>query len=271
VPIVLPGKRACVRVLLTNDDGVEAPGLWALHEAVEQLGEVIVVAPASEQSGVGHAITYRTPITARQLEAQGPAWAVDGTPADCVKFALLHLLEEPPDLILSGVNVGLNLGCNVFYSGTVAAALEGAMYGILAVAISTCPSNASQLDRAAAQACRAIRLILQGGRGGALAYNVNIPALVDGEPRLRFTSHRAVAFRERYLPEELDGGTAYRLHLPTDEVEDTHELSDVRAVREGAISLTPMRASLTDSEALRRLSTERQDASPTVEMKENER
>ncbi len=128
-----------MRILLTNDDGVFAPGLAALEQQLRHLGEVIVVAPTTEQSGVGHSITFLTPLVCKSIHRDGRhwAWAVDGSPADCVKLAIGELLKDNPvDLVVSGINNGLNAGINVLYSGTVAAAIEGAFFGVTSVAVS---------------------------------------------------------------------------------------------------------------------------------------
>src|SRR5258706_17822 len=128
-----------MRILLTNDDGVYAPGLRAMRKELQKLGDVTVVAPVGEQSAVGHSITLLTPLITQEVvdENQLPmGWAVEGRPADCVKLALLELLKEPPDLIVSGLNAGSNAGINVLYSGTVAAAIEGAFYRRTAIAVS---------------------------------------------------------------------------------------------------------------------------------------
>src|SRR5262245_19267217 len=128
-----------VRILLTNDDGVYAPGLRALRAELQKLGDVTVVAPVGEQSAVGHSITLLTPLIVQEvLDEQGApmGWAVEGRPADCVKLALLELLPEPPDVVVSGLNAGSNAGINVLYSGTVAAAIEGAFFRIPSIAVS---------------------------------------------------------------------------------------------------------------------------------------
>src|SRR5881227_1342814 len=128
-----------MHILLTNDDGVYAPGLRALRAELKKLGEVTVVAPATEQSAVGHSITLLTPLLIQEVfdeHNQRLGWAVEGRPADCVKLAVTQLLDKPPDLLISGINAGSNAGINVLYSGTVAAALEGAFYNVTAVACS---------------------------------------------------------------------------------------------------------------------------------------
>src|SRR5438034_3383136 len=154
-----------MHILLTNDDGVYAPGLRALRAELKKLGRVTVVAPASEQSAVGHSITLLTPLLVQEIvdDANLPmGWAVEGRPADCVRLALLELLPEPPDLIVSGLNAGSNAGINVLYSGTVAAAVEGAFYRHPSIACSLEYTKPAPLDfaRGAALARRVIEQIL---------------------------------------------------------------------------------------------------------------
>ena len=120
-----------MRILLTNDDGIYAPGLRALRLELCKLGEVTVVAPAAEQSAAGHSVTLTTPLIVQEVldeERRPMGWAVEGRPADCVKLALRELLPEPPDVVVSGLNAGSNAGINVLYSGTCAAAFEGAFF-----------------------------------------------------------------------------------------------------------------------------------------------
>src|SRR6516165_7840563 len=138
-----------MRVLLTNDDGVYAPGLRAMRKELQKLGDVTVVAPVGEQSAVGHSITLLTPLITQEVvdeNNQPMGWAVEGRPADCVKLALMELLKEPPDLIVSGLNSGSNSGINVLYSGTVAAAIEGAFYGHTSMAVSLEYTKPKPLD-----------------------------------------------------------------------------------------------------------------------------
>ena len=135
-------------ILLTNDDGVSAPGLAALAEALNLLGDLIVVAPAEESSAMSHALTVRRPLT---VDTVAPGWlAVDGTPTDCVNVAVSQLLTTPPDLVVSGINNGLNVGDAVTYSGTVAGALEGILLGIPAIAVSQQRTLPMRYDEAAA-------------------------------------------------------------------------------------------------------------------------
>src|SRR5579863_9615500 len=166
-----------MRILLTNDDGIYAPGLRALRAELKKLGEVIVVAPAGEQSAVGHSITLLTPLLIQEVldENNKPmGWAVEGKPADCVKLALLELLKEPPDLVISGLNAGSNAGINVLYSGTVAAAVEGAFFRKTSIAISLEYTKPKPLDfpRAAKLAFNVIAQLLDHPLPAGSLFNV---------------------------------------------------------------------------------------------------
>src|SRR5437660_8221439 len=167
-----------MRILLTNDDGIYAPGLKALRKELQKLGEVWVVAPATEQSAAGHSITLLTPLLVQEIlddDKQPFGWAVEGRPADCVKLALLELLPNPPDLIVSGLKAGSNAGINVLYSGTVAAAIEGAFFRVLSVACSLEYSKPTPPDfaRGAAYARRVVEQILARRPEPGSLFNVN--------------------------------------------------------------------------------------------------
>src|SRR5262249_11441647 len=177
-----------MRILLTNDDGVYAPGLRALRKELQKLGEVTVVAPATEQSAVGHSITLLTPLLVQEVvdeRNQLMGWAVEGRPADCVKLALLELLPEPPDLLVSGLNAGSNAGINVLYSGTCAAAIEGAFFKLTSIAVSLEYTKPKPLDfpRAAELARTVVEQILSHRPETGTLFNVNIPSLEKGPVR----------------------------------------------------------------------------------------
>src|SRR3954471_379217 len=150
-------------ILLTNDDGIYAPGLQALEAELHRLGDVVVVAPATEQSGVAHSITFLTPLVAKQIyDGERPrGWGVEGSPADSVKLGIFEFCPRRPDLVVSGLNGGLNAGINVLYSGTVAAAIEGAFFGITSVAVSLEFSEKAKFDRAARMARGVIEQVLE--------------------------------------------------------------------------------------------------------------
>src|SRR5262245_18619874 len=193
-----------MRILLTNDDGIYAPGLRALRAELQQFAEVIVVAPATEQSAVGHSITLLTPLIIQEVadeDKQPLGWAVEGKPADCVKLALVELLDKPPDLLISGINAGSNAGVNVIYSGTVAAAIEGAFFDLPSMAVSLEYTKLVNLDfpRAAKIGRRVIESILRKKPGPGTLFNINIPSLEKGEPRgVRVVPQGLQRYRERY-------------------------------------------------------------------------
>src|SRR5438477_3822673 len=177
-----------MRILLTNDDGIYAPGLRALRKELLKLGEVSVVAPATEQSATGHSITLLVPLMTQEVldeDQRFLGWAVEGKPADCVKLALQELLPEPPDVIVSGLNAGANAGINVLYSGTVAAAIEGAFFHRTSIAVSLEYTKPKPLDfpRAADLARHVIERILAHPESQGTLFNVNIPSLEKGPVR----------------------------------------------------------------------------------------
>ena len=168
-----------MHILLTNDDGVFAPGLRALRKELMTLGDVTVVAPALEQSGVAHTITLLTPLVVKQVDEEDGStlgWMVEGSPADSVKLAICELMSRPPDLIISGINSGSNAGINVLYSGTVAAAIEGSFFKITSIAISLELSERFDFPHAAKQALVVIQKILAHRPPNGSLFNVNLPA-----------------------------------------------------------------------------------------------
>src|SRR6188472_2453867 len=171
-----------MHILLTNDDGVFAPGLRALRKELQRLGDVTVIAPALEQSGVGHSITLLNPLVVKQVDDDDGStlgWMVEGSPADSVKLAICELMEWPPDLIVSGINAGSNAGINVLYSGTVAAAIEGAFFQKTSIAVSLEYTKPRPLNfaLAAEHARKVIEQILRHSSPSGSLFNVNIPSL----------------------------------------------------------------------------------------------
>jgi 5'-nucleotidase len=240
-----------VRILLTNDDGVYAPGLRALRAELMKLGEVTVVAPASEQSAVGHSITLLTPLIVQELHDEQNrflGWAVEGKPADCVKVALLELLPEPPDLVVSGLNAGSNAGINVLYSGTVAAAIEAAFFKCVSIAVSLEYTKPGPLDfaRAAGIGRRVIEQIIARKPAGGALFNVNIPSLDRGPIRgLRVVPQNVVPYRES-LDRRVDPrGRVYFWTNADMSCPDPHPDSDVSALAEGYVTVTPLQFNLT--------------------------
>jgi 5'-nucleotidase len=168
-----------MRILLTNDDGIHAQGLWALHDVFKVNHKVTVVAPDRECSAVGHGITLNNPLRVVRLETQKSmdAYFVNGTPADCVKLGIAEICDQRPELVISGINPGANVGVNLNYSGTVAAAKEAALFGIRAISVSMVGSNHDYYPDAARFVQRLMRRILGNGFPGRTFLNVNFPNL----------------------------------------------------------------------------------------------
>ncbi|MCL2622314.1 MAG: 5'/3'-nucleotidase SurE [Planctomycetaceae bacterium] len=168
-----------MQILLTNDDGIQSPGIKSLAKALQSLGQVTVVAPATEQSGISHALTFRTPLFVRELTWDNgmKVWSVEGTPADCARIGILNLCEKRPDIVVSGLNHGLNIGCNVVYSGTVAGAEEGAILGIDSFAVSLEYDELPPWDKASALTTQIIRQIIDAKVNSERAnlININVP------------------------------------------------------------------------------------------------
>jgi 5'-nucleotidase len=227
---------------VTNDDGIHSPGLDALASAVAPLGDVLVAAPDREMSAASHRITLNQPLRAHPM---GPnRFAVDGTPADCVIVASLELLRKRPALVVSGVNRGSNIGDDVNYSGTVAAAFEAVLQGIPAIAVSTvAESDAPQYHAAAAFAARVAGRVLDSGLPPGVLLNINFPASWNGQYRLTRQGRRA---GHTLMVEEKDqrGASFFWLHdeLHTDDpVIPSTSWTDYAAVAAGFVSVTPLR------------------------------
>lgn len=255
-----------MQILLTNDDGIYAPGLDAMRRALERLGDVCVVAPAIEQSGVGHSITFLTPLMAKEAYRGYSAdedirigWAVEGSPADCVKLALAKLCPQSPDLVVSGVNGGLNVGINVLYSGTVAAATEAAMCDLPSIAVSLEYEEHPRFDVAAGLAVDVIEMMLERNAwADHRLYNLNIPTVATLEtpeneasaPELRITSMNCnrwpADFEERCDPKNRRYYWAAGV-LPDPEI---NEDSDLAGIRAGCLTLTPLTIDRTERDRL---------------------
>jgi 5'-nucleotidase len=245
-----------MQILLTNDDGIYAPGLAAMERALRKLGDVSVVAPAVEQSGVGHSITFLSPLMAKEVYDgdRRRGWAVEGSPADCVKLAVAEFCPNP-DLVVSGINGGLNLGINVLYSGTVAGATEGAVFGLTSVAVSLEYDEHAQFDRAAEMAVVIIKQILaQEDSGEHTLYNINIPTSAFTRP----TEVRVVPMATVGWPAEFDRrvdpkGRNYYWAMGTPAVPIAGEMTDLEAWQKGYVTLTPLRIDRTETRMLERM------------------
>jgi 5'-nucleotidase len=231
-------------ILVTNDDGIDAPGLAALAEAAAGLGRTIVVAPDRERSGAGHALTLGRPLRVRPRG--GDRYEVDGTPTDCVHLGVFHLTGgKPPDLILSGINRGLNIGDDVTYSGTVAAALEGTLLHVPSIALSAERDDEGGADYtlAALLAGRLGARVLSEGLPAGVMLNVNVPrASARG---IRITRQGTRSYRAAVV-ERLDpSGRPYFWIAGADTTPAGEPDGDHAAIREGYVSLTPLQANMT--------------------------
>ncbi|MCC7474025.1 MAG: 5'/3'-nucleotidase SurE [Pirellulales bacterium] len=242
-----------MKILLTNDDGIYAPGLAAMERALRRLGDVHVVAPAVEQSGVGHSITFLSPLMAKEVfdGKQRRGWAVEGSPADCVKLAVAEFCKDP-DLVVSGINGGLNLGINVLYSGTVAGATEGAVFGITSVAISLEYDERADFDRAGEMGVRLIEQILEQRDASAHhLYNINIPTAALTRPsEVLVVPMATVGWSAEFDRRTDPKGRRYYWATGTQAAPVAGELTDLEAWEQGYITVTPLRIDRTEREML---------------------
>ncbi|QDU55406.1 5'/3'-nucleotidase SurE [Aeoliella mucimassa] len=249
-------------ILLTNDDGIYAPGLAAMERELQKLGDVVVVAPATEQSGVGHSITFLTPLMAKEASFGDDrrGWAVEGSPADCVKLAIAKFCPQQPDLVVSGINGGLNVGINVLYSGTVAAATEGALHGIPSIAVSLEYDDNPRFDRAAEMGVQVIEQLLEKrafDKQKLYSFNMSTAASlrsVDDPPELHVVpmgvARWPAEFEERRDPK----GRRYYWATGTPPTGFPQE-TDLNAIQQGHVTLTPLEFDRTRADYLAEMKT----------------
>jgi 5'-nucleotidase len=246
-------------ILVSNDDGIHAPGLAALAAALEAVGEVFVVAPDRERSAVGHALTLHRPL---RVEPMGKRrFAVNGTPTDCVNLGVLGILPVRPDVVVAGINAGSNLGDDVTYSGTVSAAMEGVLLGVPALAVSLVePGERADYRPAGRAAAELTRLLLRDRQGGATLLNVNVP---PGAPRgLRVTKLGRRVYSEKVVEQRDPRGKLYYWIGAGPPAWEAGDDTDFAAVHAGYISLTPLHLDLTSYEGLRGLKPWETDFGP---------
>jgi len=263
-------------ILATNDDGVSAPGLDGLRRALAPVGRVVCVAPDREQSAQSHALTLHDPLRLTQLAPD--VWSVDGTPTDCVLLAVNAVLDRRPDLLVSGINSGPNLGDDVNYSGTVAAAVEGHRLGIPALAVSLGREPARDLAHAGELTLRLVQRLVElgavtpGGRNGkgaqtagagagedGLLLNMNVPARRREEIRgFAVTRLGKRVYRDVVVAKVDPHGRPYYWiggETPIWERGEGHEETDFAAIEAGFVSITPLRLDRTDYDGIKRLGT----------------
>jgi 5'/3'-nucleotidase len=240
-------------ILVSNDDGIDAQGLFILVKSLKRIARVVVVAPSIQQSAVGHAITVRTPLRAYRFHRNGTlfGYAVDGTPADCVKLGIRALLKERPDLVVSGINDGLNTAVNVIYSGTVSAATEGTILGIPSISVSLEYTRRPHFETAAKVAVTFAKFVLENGLPEDTILNVNVPAIPASKIKgIKYTrqgrSRWDDEFYQRKDPKNKDYyWLAGKMHI-FDKDDDVDQI----ALKSGFVSVTPIHFDLTHHQYL---------------------
>lgn len=238
-----------MKILLSNDDSVAAAGLHQLADELRKMGDVFIAAPDRVRSGASSALTIAEPLLASEVAKD--VWSVTGTPADAVKLALCELMKRPPDVVVSGINNGLNTGSNVLYSGTVAAALEGAQYGITSFAISRPFAENDDFRAESKLSARVVAKLLKGREGRRTVYNINLPPGKKPKgPIVTTTEMRPYSdrFDRRVDPR---GRVYFWLRgTPPRQIPRNGRASDDWAIENGYVSITPLRRDMTDATQL---------------------
>jgi 5'-nucleotidase len=246
-----------MRILVTNDDGIDSPGIAALVHAMRKLGDVVVVAPDRQQSAVGHALTVSSPLRATEFHREGEVfgWAINGTPADCVKLGVTALLEHRPDMVVSGINHGSNTSVNAIYSGTVSAATEGTLMGIPSMAVSLDDfSIRADFTLAAITAEHIGRQLLNLGLPTGTLLNVNVPAIAPSQCKgIQVTRQGHSVWQDRYErrvdPHRREYFWLTGELVPVAELPDADDL----VVAQGYVAVTPIHYELTNFAVLEEL------------------
>ena len=238
-----------MRILVSNDDGYFAPGIVALADAMRALGDVVVVAPEQNQSGASHSLTLNRPLSVHQAE-NGFRY-INGTPTDCVHIAMTGLLEERPDIVVSGINNGLNMGDDTIYSGTVAAAMEGFLFGVPSFAFSLVDKDWTHLEAAARVARRVVESVMARAPAGPFLLNVNIPnhEYVDRAPISVTRLGKRHPSEPVHRMESPRGGTIYWIGA-AGAARDAGPGTDFHAVASGSVAVTPLQIDLTHEDQL---------------------
>ena len=246
-----------MRILLTNDDGFQAEGILALREALLPLGEVNVVAPENQQSGTGHCMTVHNPLRIRPIQYARPSgydYAISGYPTDCVKIAIENLLPQRPDLVVSGINHGPNLGTDILYSGTASAALEGLINGIPSIAVSLVATRHADFSFAASFTADFCLRWQKANFKPHTMFNINVPSGKNGPIRgFRYTD-QGIRLYTNTFEERMDPRGEKYFWLSGEPKEMTNGLnSDIMAIRNNYVSVTPIQFDLTDYSLLNKL------------------
>lgn len=247
-----------IRILLTNDDGINAPGLMALYEELKDDFHVMIVAPEVEMSAVGHAITLNFPLRVKEHHLNGRffGYAVTGTPADCVKIGVQELMAPPPHIVLSGINLGANVGVNVLYSGTVSAATEGAFLGIKSASISLHTRKNPDFQFSARFSREIIDFLMKADLMPGTALNVNIPATAPDKIKgVRITKQGTSTFQERFEKRVDPRGNVYYWLSGEKFIENGDPENDSFVLNQNMITITPLHYDLTCYPEFKRLSS----------------
>jgi 5'-nucleotidase len=236
-------------ILVSNDDGIDAPGIYALVQELRKVGDVVVVAPDKQQSAVGHAITMNFPLRAKEVKKDGSffGYAVEGTPADSVKLAVKALLKKKPDLVVSGVNHGANTAISIIYSGTVSAATEGTILGIPSIAVSLTTYGPPDFRYAAKFSRKLAQLVLKKGLPQGTLLNVNVPAVPEKEIRgVRVTRQGQAVWNDTFDVRRDPTNKEYYWLTGNLEEDDEGPEFDQSCVRDNYVSVSPIHYDLTD-------------------------
>jgi len=243
-------------ILVSNDDGIDAPGLFILVKALKRFATVSVVAPSIQQSAVGHAITVRTPLRAHEFRRDGElfGYAVDGTPADSVKLAIKSLLKSKPDLVISGINDGLNTAVNVIYSGTVSAATEGTILGIPSMAVSIEYTLKPDFVPASKIATMIAKFVFKRGIPKDTILNINVPAIPTSKIKgIKFTRQGRSRWADKFYQRKDPKNRNYYWLAGDMEILDKENDVDQVAVKSGYVSVTPIHFDLTHHRFLEKM------------------
>lgn len=243
-------------LLLTNDDGIHAPGIYHLKRALEKVADVVVVAPDTERSAVGHAITLSDPLRVSEVLKNNSffGYAVNGMPADCVKLGIKGLMNRVPDLVVSGINLGANTATNIIYSGTVSAAAEAVIMGVPGMAISINTYKKPDYDYAAELSVILAQKILKFGLPEGTLLNVNVPSVKRNEIRGIVITRQGRGRFEESIEKRIDPtNRTYYWFSGRDIILDTEDDVDDIALRKNKVSITPIRYDLTDNEMIPKL------------------
>lgn len=247
-----------MNILITNDDGINAIGINVLAKSLSKIGKVTVIAPDRERSATGHAITMHQPLRVERVCNFGDdieAWSISGTPSDCVKLGIESIMNKKPDIVVSGVNNGANLGTDVIYSGTVSAAIEGAIHGVPSFAFSVLRNKGEiNYEGVKRYSCKIIKSFISNQTTRPIILNINFPSILSEEIKgIRITELGIRQYSNSFVKrEDPMGRNYYWLAGQLIELENNKE-SDVNAVEEGYISVTPLHFDLTDYKLVKQM------------------